>query len=179
MVGSNIEQLGTELERKCKETAAATETEVHTGAPLCGPPVSRFALRCQLTLHIFVSSVAQDRQGAWPAHLESRELQGGASAAQDLRPLLRGRLLHRAQRRPPKNSPLLLLLQLSPGPAPTCVERSLTWAGVYVQTHGRPGSFLYDVHFWLGDSTTLVRPPPPKTLVLLLHCLLYGVYLWS
>jgi hypothetical protein len=33
VVGSNIEQLGTELERKCKETAAATETEVPTSAP--------------------------------------------------------------------------------------------------------------------------------------------------
>jgi hypothetical protein len=28
VVGSNIEQLGTELERKCKETSAATEAEV-------------------------------------------------------------------------------------------------------------------------------------------------------
>jgi hypothetical protein len=33
VVGSNIEQLGTELERKCKETAAATETEVRALSP--------------------------------------------------------------------------------------------------------------------------------------------------
>jgi hypothetical protein len=35
VVGSNIEQLGTELERKCKETAAATETEVRARAQPC------------------------------------------------------------------------------------------------------------------------------------------------
>jgi hypothetical protein len=30
VVGSNIEQLGSELERQCKETSAATESEVPT-----------------------------------------------------------------------------------------------------------------------------------------------------
>jgi hypothetical protein len=163
VVGSNIEQLGTELERKCKETAAATETEVHrclVSAIHCGPTVSRLAY----SLYIFCvrsisTAVAQDWQGAWPAHLESRKLQGGASASQDLRPLLRGRLLHRAQRTQASQRTHYFFFFYFWSSTNLC-RTFFDVGGGYIQTHGRPGSLLYDVHFWLGDSTTLVRPPP-------------------
>lgn len=90
VVGSNIEQLGTELERKCKETAAATETEWH-------------------------------KTGKAP-----------------------GLLIWRVEN-----------FKVVPVPPKTY---GLFFEGdsyIVLNTHGRPGSFLYDVHFWLGDSTTL------------------------
>jgi hypothetical protein len=58
VVGSNIEQLGGELERSCKETAAATETEVNTQHTLVNNQADSLG-----------QTVAQDWQGSRSARL--------------------------------------------------------------------------------------------------------------
>lgn len=90
IVGSNIEMLGSELERKCKETAAATETE-------------------------------------W--HKTGKEV---------------GLLIWRIEK-----------FKVKPVPRETYGQFFEGDSYIVFNTHGKPGDFMFDVHFWLGDSTTL------------------------